>query len=96
MGDQTIEDEVLLRVTTERGSVPGMPWFGCRLHTLGDVSVRLAEGFILESVNDLIRKGKIRNVEVKAEAIESTLNWEISFEDESGQRSTIIQSRTVG
>ena len=29
--DPTMATSVMLRVTTHRGSVPGMPWFGSRL-----------------------------------------------------------------
>ncbi len=91
--DTTMSTAVMLRVTTERGSVPGMPWFGSRLHTLttmGDVSVRLAEGYLLESVGDLIRADKVRNVTVRADVEGTTLKWELSWEDQTDQRHTLV------
>ncbi len=87
--DDTMTSAVLLRVNTHRGSVPGMPWFGSRLHTLttlGDVSARVAEGYLLESVSDLIQEDKIRNVTVRATTDGTVLKWELSFEDQADQR----------
>ena len=91
--DETMSTAVMMRVTTHRGSVPGMPWFGSRLHTLTtlrDTSARIAEGFLLESVGDLVRAGKIRNVNVKAEVDGTALKWELSWEDQADQRQTLV------
>jgi phage gp46-like protein len=91
--DPTTATAVLLRVTTHRGSVPGMPWFGSRLHTLttlGDTTARIAEGFLLESVGDLINAGKIRNVIVRAEVEGTTLKWEMSWEDQADRRQVLV------
>jgi len=93
VGDETMSTAVLLRITTQRGSVPGLPWFGSRLHTLttmGDTTARVAEGFLLESVGDLIRDGRIRNVNVRAETDGTTLKWEMSFEDQADRRRTLL------
>ncbi len=93
--DTTMSTSVMLRVTTHRGSVPGMPWFGSRLNTLttlGDTSPRLAEGFLLEAVGDLITAGKIRNVTVRAEAEGTALKWELSWEDQADRRHVLTSS----
>lgn len=92
--DPTMATAVMLRVNTQRGSVPGMPWFGSRLHTLttlGDTSARVAEGFLLEAVSDLINAGKIRNVTVRAEVDGTTLLWELSWEDQADRRQRLVQ-----
>ena len=91
--DPTTSTAVMLRVTTHRGSVPGMPWFGSRLHTLttlGDTTARIAEGFLLESVGDLIQAGKIRDVTVRAEVDGTVLKWEMSWLDQSDRRNTLV------
>lgn len=91
--DPTMSTAVLLRVTTHRGSVPGLPWFGSRLHTLttlGDTSARIAEGFLLESVGDLVRDGRIRNVHAKAEVDGTALKWELSWEDQADKRQVLV------
>jgi hypothetical protein len=94
MGYVDISEDILERVCTERGSVPGMPWFGSRLHTLvtlGDVSLRLAEGFILEAINDLIRDKKIWDVSVDVKSDHGRLWWEIVWDDASGPKNTLVQ-----
>ena len=91
--DPTMSTAVMLRATTHRGSVPGMPWFGSRLHTLttlGDTTARIAEGFLLEAVGDLINAGKIRDVTVRAEVDGTALKWEMSWVDQSDRRSTLV------
>ena len=91
--DPTMSTAVLLRVTTHRGSVPGLPWFGSRLHTLttlGDTTARIAEGFLLESVGDLVNSGRIRNVAVHAEVDGTALKWELSWEDQADRRQTLV------
>ena len=91
--DPTMSTAVLLRVNTRRGSVPGLPWFGSRLHTLttmGDTTARIGEGFLLESVADLIRDGKIRDVNVRAQVDGTTLKWELSWEDQADRRQTLV------
>ena len=83
---------VMLRVTTHRGSVPGMPWFGSRIHTLttlGDTTARIAEGYLLESVGDLVNADKIRNVVVRAEVDGTVLKWEMSWEDQADRRQVL-------
>lgn len=91
--DPTMATAVLLRVTTHRGSVPGMPWFGSRIHTLttlGDTTARIAEGYLLESVGDLVNAGKIRNVVVRAEVEGTVLKWELSWEDQADRRQVLV------
>ena len=93
--DDTMGTAVMLRVTTHRGSVPGMPWFGSRIHTLttlGDTTARVAEGFLLECVGDLINNGKIRDVTVKAEVDGQALKWEMSWIDQSDRRQSLVSS----
>jgi hypothetical protein len=92
-----ISEDILERVCTERGTVHGRPWFGSRLYTLtslGDVSFRLAEGFILEAVNDLIRDKKIWNVSVDVKSEHDKLRWEIVWADASGPKNTLVKTRT--
>jgi phage gp46-like protein len=91
--DPTMSTAVMLRVTTQRGSVPGLPWFGSRLHTLTtlrDTSARIAEGFLLEALGDLVRTDKIRNVNVEAEVDGTALKWQLSWEDQASQRQTLV------
>jgi len=94
--DETMATSILLRVTTHRGSVPGMPWFGSRLHTLttlGDTTARIAEGFLLEAVADLINAKTIRNVTVRAEVDGTALKWELSWEDQADRRQSLVSGR---
>lgn len=91
---QQIYNAVALRVTTRRGSVPGMPWFGSRLHTIKDTwgdaeRAKLAEGFLLEAVGDLVTAGKISNVAAHARVDGSTLKWMVSWDDQFGCRQTL-------
>ena len=94
--DQSMESAVLLRVTTQRGSVPGMPWFGSRLHTLNtlnELSVSIAEGYLIEAVSDLISDNRIRNVSVRAAIDESDptcLKWELSWNDQADKRHVLV------
>lgn len=96
--DQLVEDSstataVQLRVTTHRGSVPGMPWFGSRLHTLttiGNTTARVAEGFLLEALADLINSGRIRNVTARAQTEGTALKWELSWEDQADRRQVLV------
>lgn len=91
--DPTMATAVLLRVNTHRGSVPGLAWFGSRLHTLttlGDTTARVAEGFLLEAVGDLVTAGLIRDVAVHAEVDGSALKWELSWVDQADRRQSLV------
>jgi phage gp46-like protein len=91
--DPTMATAILLRVNTQRGSVPGLPWFGSRLHTLttlGDTTARVAEGFLLEAVGDLVNAGLVRDVTVRAEVDGTVLTWELSWVDQADRRQSLV------
>jgi len=94
IANQDVANAVLIRITTKRGSVPGMPWFGSRLHTittLGDCHTRVIEGFLLEAVADLVSENKIKDVSATAFIENYKFNWELSWVDcTDGQKHLLV------
>lgn len=99
--DSTRASQVLLRLRMRRGSCPVRPRLGSRLHTIRKATAsaaRLAEGYALECVDDLMRSEVIFNVQVRSTVYvkPAAIEVSVSFDDSSGQSDTVTFTSKIG
>jgi len=99
--DSTRASQVLLRLRMKRGTCAVRPQLGSRLHTIRKATAgaaRLADGYALESLDDLIRSEAIRNVRVTSTVYvqPAAIGIEVAFEDSSSETRTVTYTSQIG
>lgn len=96
--DMSPASRVVLRLRTRRGTVTGLPNFGCRLfdiRKLTSSSDKLAKSYVLEALDDLVKSGQLPGLDVKVTAANSALSVVISYRDPAGVRKVVPYSYKV-
>lgn len=97
--DETMASAVLLRLRMHRGSCPVMPTLGSRIHTIDKLTkttARLAESYAKEALEDLVKRGDIRALEVTGAVDGGRLDLVVAWRDRGGRRRSVEFTRKVG
>lgn len=97
--DKTHASDVYRRIATQRGSVPTLPTFGSRLHTVTHIqknTKRLVESYIREAIADLVASRAIRDVVITVTVGAATIEATVDFTDRSGAQDAVAWSQAVG
>lgn len=97
--DDTPASKVVLRMRTERGSMPGFPTLGSRIHTipsLTEAGMRLAETYAIECVQDLIDAGEIKETVAVAQKLNRYMHLVLSYVDIQGRPGAVPYNKPVG
>lgn len=96
--DMTPASRVVLRLRTRRGSIPGLPWFGCRLFEVKKITPStpmLVKSYVTEALADLVAAGQLPGLQVTATAANGSLSVEVSYRDPSGVRKVVPYTQRV-
>ena len=96
--DMTPASRVVLRLRTRKGTIPGLPSFGSRLHEIRKLTPDAkpkAEAFVREALDDLVKLEQLPDLTIVATVVESTLQIAISYRDPDGRMRAIPYTHKV-